>query len=181
MTVYWIRTESNSAFSAMEAVERALAEGDTGTPATSTRPAESAEAAVGDPYLAENLAAIRAIWSIDPHRIVISRRPVLAGMINRFQRFIRRGTWWYALPQWQQISEFHGAATRVVEVLLENQRQLREQAAAAMFMFTPLGRTQALEEQLQLLRMDLMGLQNRVAELEEQLTASAPQDEDEER
>jgi hypothetical protein len=163
----------------MEAVERALAEGDTGTPATATRPAESAETAVSDPYLAENLAAMRAIWSVDPHRIVISGRPVLAGMINRFQRFIRRGTWWYTLPQWQQISEFHGAATRVAEALLEHQRQLREQAAAAMF--TPIGRTQALEEQLQLLRMDLMGLQNRVAELEEQLIASAPKDEDEER
>jgi hypothetical protein len=170
MTVYWVRTESKSAFAALEAVERALAENDTGTPAKALGAAETLDSAAGDPYLRENLERMAATWAIDPHQIVVSRRPGLAAAINGFQRLLRRGSWWYTLPQWQQISEFHGALMRVTESLLEHQRRLRDQITSGAL--TPTGRTQALEEQVQMLRMEQLALQNRVAELEARLEAA---------
>lgn len=171
MTVYWVRTDNKSAFAALEAVERALAENDTGTPATALRAAEAPDPASGDPYLRENLECMAATWAIDPHQIVVSRRPGLAAALNGFQRLVRRGSWWYTLPQWQQISEFHGALMRVTESLLEHQRRLRDQIASGAL--TPAGRTQALEEQVQMLRMEQLTLQNRVTELETRLAALA--------
>jgi hypothetical protein len=169
MTVYWVRTDNTSAFAAMEAVERALTENDTGTPDTATRTTPAPDPTGGDAYLRENLDRMAATWAVDPHRIVTSSRPGLAVAINGFQRLVRRGTWWYTLPQWQQISEFHGALARVIESLLEHHRRLREHVASGEF--TPIGRTQALEEQVQLLRIEQLALQNRIAELEDRLAA----------
>jgi hypothetical protein len=171
MTVYWIRTENDSALSAMAAVEQALMEGDTGSPAAATivqAPEPACEAEI-DPYLAENLATLHTRWPVDPHQIVVSSRPGLARAINVFQQLVHRATWWYNLPQWQQISEFHAASVRVIDSLMERQRQLRE--LALQWGMTPIGRTQALEEQIHLLRMEQLALQNRIAELEERLVA----------
>ena len=173
MTVYWVRTDTTSAFAAMEAVERALAENDTGTPDTATRATPAPDPTGGDAYLRDNLDRMAATWAVDPHRIVISRRPGLAAALNGFQRLVRRGTWWYTLPQLEQISEFHAALARVIESLLEHQRRLREHIASGAF--TPIGRTQALEEQVQMLRIDQLALQNRIAELEERLASRSPE------
>jgi hypothetical protein len=177
MTVYWVRTENDSALSAMEAVERALREGDTGTPATpahtpAAASAGSGDPAVTDPYLTENMAALRTNWSVDPQRIVVSKRPGLAAAINGFQRLARRATWWYDAPQWQQISEFHASVVRVVDWLLAHQRQLSEQLANGGVIAD---RTQALEEEIYLLRMEQFALRNRIAELEARLAMRSPE------
>jgi hypothetical protein len=158
----------------MAAVEQALAAGDTGTPAVA--PAAQLPAppdlTAGDAYLAENLAALRARWPLDPHQIVVSSRPGVGPAINGFQRLVRRATWWYTLPQWQQIAEFHAAAVRVIDSLLAHQQRLSAQVSPIEP--TPIGRTQALEEQIYVLRMEQLALRNRVAELEDRLASPTP-------
>jgi hypothetical protein len=164
MTIYWIQTQSDDVFAALEEVERALAEGATGQP-----PAFASAPADADPYLAENLAAAHATWAIDPHAIVTSTRKGLAGPINLFQRVARRLSWWQTLPQWQQASSFHGALVRLVDVLLDRQRLLGirigqlEAANLPAHMF-------ALEQQIQALRDEQRELRRRIAELERALS-----------
>jgi hypothetical protein len=169
MTITWVRTDNDNVFSALEAVERALATGDTGTPPTAEVVADLADPAAGDAYLAENLALARATWPVDPHRIVESRRPGLGVAINAFQRLVRRATWWYALPQWQQISEFHAALVRIVDSLLEHQRQLRVRLTAVEAAYISRARMQVVEEQISALLAEQQQLRHRIAELESRL------------
>ncbi len=125
MTIYWVNVDTQDALTLMVAVERALETGDTGTPpppGVAASPAASVNPT--DTYLHDNMAIARAVWSVDPHRIVLSSRPGLAAAINAFQRLVRRATWWYALPQWLQISEFHGAVVRTLDALIEKERRL---------------------------------------------------------
>lgn len=171
MTIYWVNVDTQDALTLMAAVERALETGDTGTPpppGVSTSPATPVNPT--DAYLHDNMAIARAIWSVDPHRIVQSSRPVLATAINAFQRLIRRATWWYTLPQWLQISEFHGAVVRALDALIEKERRLDmrvrdiEQMRLQAHLF-------ALQQQIAVLRTRNAELESRIAVLEAQ---SAP-------
>ncbi|MGQ9547032.1 MAG: hypothetical protein ACUVWS_00245 [Roseiflexus sp.] len=168
MTIYWINVDTQDALDLMAAVERALETGDTGTPpppGVSTSPAAPVNPT--DTYLHDNMAIARAIWSVDPHRIVQSSRPVLATAINAFQRLVRRATWWYILPQWLQISEFHGAVVRALDALTEKERQLDtrvrniEQTRLQAHLF-------ALQQQIAVLRARNAELESRIAALETQ-------------
>ena len=125
MTIYWVNVDTQDALTLMAAVERALETGDTGAPpAPGVAGSPASPANPTDAYLHDNMAIARAVWSVDPHRIVLSSRPGLAAAINAFQRLVRRATWWYALPQWLQISEFHGAVVRTLDALIEKERRL---------------------------------------------------------
>jgi hypothetical protein len=164
MTIYWVNSETTSAADALAAIERALAAGDTGTPPAAARP----ESERADPFLAENLAYIHSSWAIDPHTIVISSRPVLARGINAFQRIVQRATWWRSQLQWQQVSAFHGALVRLIDVLLDRQRLLRIRIADLERAHVP-AHVYALEQQLQALRSEQRELRRRIAELEHKL------------
>lgn len=170
MTIYWVKTDSTDALDALAAVEQALAQGDTGTP-----PATK-QITTDDPdrYLTENIALAHATWPVDPHEIVNSNRLLLAHAINLFQRLVKKLTWWYALPQWQQVSQFHGAAVRVIDVLVERQRLLSIRLNALESTHLPM-HVYALEQQIQALRSEQRELRRRVAELEQQLAASRKQ------
>jgi hypothetical protein len=168
MTIYWVNVDTQDALTLMVAVERALETGDTGTPpppGVAASPAASVNPT--DAYLHDNMAIARAVWSVDPHRIVLSSRPGLAAAINAFQRLVRRATWWYALPQWLQISEFHGAVVRTLDALIEKERRLDirmrdiEQMRLQAHLF-------ALQQQIAVLRARNAELESRVAALEAQ-------------
>lgn len=161
MTIHWIQTQSDDVFDTLDAVERAVAAGETGTP-----PAGPPIATDQDPYLTESLAVAHGSWSVDPAQIVVSSRPGLAGAINRFQRLVRRATWWYTLPQWQQASGFHGAIVRIVDVLLDRQRLLGIRVGQLESANTP-AHIFALEQQIQALRDEQRELRRRIAELEQ--------------
>jgi SAM-dependent methyltransferase len=122
-----------------------------------------------DAYLEENVAGMCATWSVDPHRIVISQQPRLGGVLNAFQRIVRSATWWYALPQWSQISEFQGSVVRVTDSLLYKQRRLCEQLSRRIFMLV--GWVQAFEKQIALLQTKQEVLQSRIDLLEAQVAA----------
>jgi len=172
MTIYWVNVDTQDALTLMAAVERALETGDTGTPpppGVAASPAASVNPT--DTYLHDNMAIARAVWSVDPHRIVLSSRPGLAAAINAFQRLVRRATWWYALPQWLQISEFHGAVVRTLDALIEKERRLDmrvrdiEQMRLQAHLF-------ALQQQIAVLRARNAELESRVAALEAQRAPS---------
>jgi hypothetical protein len=161
MTIHWIQTQSDDVFATLDEIERAIAAGDTGAP-----PAGPPAIVDQDPYLTESLSIARASWSVDPNQIVTSSRPGLAGVINLFQRLVRRATWWYTLPQWLQASKFHGAVVRIIDVLLDRQRLLGirigqiESTNAPAHLF-------ALEQQIQALRDEQRELRRRIQELEQ--------------
>ncbi len=172
MTIYWVNVDTQDALTLMAAVERALETGDTGTPpppGVAASPAASVNPT--DTYLHNNMAIARAVWSVDPHRIVLSSRPGLAAAINAFQRLVRRATWWYTLPQWLQISEFHGAVVRALDALIEKERRLDmrvrdiEQMRLQAHLF-------ALQQQIAVLRARNAELESRVAALEAQRAPS---------
>jgi len=172
MTIYWVNVDTQDALTLMAAVERALETGDTGTPpppGVAASPAASVNPT--DTYLHDNMAIARAVWSVDPHRIVLSSRPGLAAAINAFQRLVRRATWWYTLPQWLQISEFHGAVVRALDALIEKERRLDmrvrdiEQMRLQAHLF-------ALQQQIAVLRARNAELESRVAALEAQRAPS---------
>jgi hypothetical protein len=172
MTIYWVNVDTQDALTLMVAVERALETGDTGTPpppGVAASPAASVNPT--DTYLHDNMAIARAVWSVDPHRIVLSSRPGLAAAINAFQRLVRRATWWYTLPQWLQISEFHGAVVRALDALIEKERRLDmrvrdiEQMRLQAHLF-------ALQQQIAVLRARNAELESRVAALEAQRAPS---------
>jgi hypothetical protein len=173
MATYWVNSDSDDALTLMAAVERALETGDTGTPPPPGAGSPAAPADLADAYLHDNLACARAVWSVDPHRIVQSNRPGLAAAINAFQRLVRRATWWYTLPQWLQISEFHGAVVRVLDALTEKERRLDvrireiEQMRLQAHLF-------ALQQQIAVLRAERAELEQRLAALEAQSAVQRP-------
>ena len=172
MTIYWVNVDTQDALTLMAAVERALETGDTGAPpAPGVAGSPASPANPTDAYLHDNMAIARAAWSVDPHRIVLSSRPGLAAAINAFQRLVRRATWWYTLPQWLQISEFHGAVVRALDALIEKERRLDmrvrdiEQMRLQAHLF-------ALQQQIAVLRARNAELESRVAALEAQRAPS---------
>ena len=168
MTIYWVRTEKNDALSVLEAVERALDTGTMGHQAMITGRGDPSDPTNGDPYLAENLSELSQVWAVDANQIVVSNRPVLAVVINALQRLIKRGAWWFLLPQWQQISTFHGVSVRVIDSLLEHLRQLRERLHVLEAASISPEHAKLLEEHIRLLRMEQQVLHNRIAALEAQ-------------
>jgi hypothetical protein len=165
MTIHWVHTDSESAADALAAVEQALA-GPADPLATQGAADPQLLALVrDDPYLAENLRALHEDWAVDPHRIVVSSRPGLAWAINRFQQLVRRATWWYALPQWLQISAFHGAVVRTTASLVKEQSRLEQQLNDIAGGHV-LARTALLEQQVLALRAEVEALRSRIDELE---------------
>jgi hypothetical protein len=69
-------------------------------------------------------AQLKAQWNIDGSAIVQSTRPGLGPWIMRFQRLVRRLSWWYAEPILQQIRAFHRSAAVAIDGLAQNQERL---------------------------------------------------------
>jgi hypothetical protein len=165
MATYWVHTTSDDVFEALSAVDQALQSGNQGSAPTSP---EIAIAGDADPYLTENVATAHTTWMVDSQAIVQSNRPGLGRAINLFQQIVRRATWWQTLPQWQQVSAFHGALVRVIDVLLDRQRLLGIRISQLESTNMPM-HVFALEQQIQALRDEQRTLRRRVAELEQRL------------
>ena len=67
----------------------------------------SSDVAQGDPYLAEQLAVLHALWEIQPQP---SR-----GLIDRLRRRI---AWWLLEPELRQINAVHATLTRLIDSLI---------------------------------------------------------------
>jgi len=85
-------------------------------------------------------------WHIDSNAVILSNRPGLGPWIIRFQRLVRRLTWWFTEPIVQQIRTFQRSTAVAVTHLAQNQED-----------FLATGQDQAAE---------LAALQEKVAQLE---------------
>lgn len=166
MTIVWAHAKSSDVFEALAAVEQALAQSET-APAADV---QTEEYFMGDSYLAENVGVMRATWSIDPWRVVAGRAGALGRAFDLGQRVVRRLTWWYALPQWQQISQFNGAVVRSTDAVLARVLRLAVRIYELESAHSE-PRLRSVEEQLRAARDEQQLLLRRVAELEEQVEA----------
>jgi hypothetical protein len=158
MSIVWFHTESNDV---LEVVEHAAHTLHTASN-PQTEPAMPDPLTLHDPYLADNVQRMHADWSVDPWRIVASGATLPGKLFTFGQRAMRRLTWWYALPQWQQISEFQGATVRVTDTLVAHLLDLKAQVNAAANVHSE-QRLRALEDQLR-------AAQKRIDDLEAQLS-----------
>lgn len=78
-----------------------------------------------DPYLAEQVAVMHREWDVNPWAISAPADSVFGWLFGVGQRAVRKLTWWYAMPQYRQISEFHGATVRVTDTLLTHLLDLK--------------------------------------------------------
>jgi hypothetical protein len=157
MSIVWFHTESNNVHEVVEQAAHALhAANDPQIEATSPDPL-----ALHDPYLAEQVQRMHAEWSVDPWRIVAHSATLPGRVFSLGQRVARRLTWWYTLPQWQQISEFQGATVRVTDTLVAHLLDMKAQMNTVADVHSE-QRLRALEDQLR-------AAQKRIEELEAQL------------
>ena len=139
MTIIWTRTDANDAALTIEAVGRALAEAERRDGQGST------DGAMGDPYLAEQVAALRAQWPVDTAAVLPSGAGALGWAVGAARSLARRATWWYQLPQWQQVHQFHGTSVRVIDSLLASLALLRQRI---LLLEEQGAKIKSLEEQL---------------------------------
>lgn len=173
MPIVWVQTNSNRVFDVVEAAERALSPGQQADPTTP----QDNDLTLGDTYLAENLSLLRQAWSVDPWRIVEGSQSNVGRLFGLGQHVVRRLTWWYTLPQVQQITEFQSAVVRTTDSVLEHLRQMRAQIQAIEAIRSE-QRLRALEEQLRNARNEQQLLLRRILELEAQVhTLTAQLDE----
>lgn len=60
-------------------------------------------------------------WHIDSNAVILSNRPGLGPWIIRFQRLVRRLTWWFTEPIVQQIRAFQRSTAVTITHLAQNQ------------------------------------------------------------
>lgn len=72
----------------------------------------------------ERIAQLKRQWNVDLSVTVHSTRPVLGPGIIRFQRLVRKATWWYLEPIFQQVRAFQRNAAQVVDRLARDQKEL---------------------------------------------------------
>ena len=63
-------------------------------------------------------------WDVDSSAVIQSTRPGLGPWIIRFQKLVRRLTWWYSEPIVQQIRVFQRNAASTAHGLAQNQHKL---------------------------------------------------------
>jgi hypothetical protein len=139
MTIIWTRTNANDAALTIEAVQRALADAE-------RRDAEGGpDIPMGDPYLAEQVDALRAQWPVDTAAVLPGGAGSLGRLVGAARSLARRATWWYQLPQWQQVHQFHGTSVRVIDTLLAGLAQVRQRV---LLLEEQAAKVKSLEEQL---------------------------------
>jgi hypothetical protein len=115
--------------------------------------------------LKDNVQVMRDTWEVDVWRVAEMKMPVLGFFLRLGQRIVRRLTWWYTLPQAQQISQFHAASVRTTDAVLARILELSARLQTLEHVHSE-QRLQLLEEQLRDARYDQQKLLHRVAELE---------------
>ncbi len=124
MTLVWVSTASHDVREVIEhaAHKLAAAQDPYAEPVTALDPLMEL-----DPYLAEQVQVMHHEWSVNPWRITPPSSSVVGQLFGTGQHIIRKLTWWYNLPQWQQISTFHGATVRTTDTLIAHLLAIKAQ------------------------------------------------------
>jgi hypothetical protein len=72
----------------------------------------------------QQASELRGQWNVDSSAVIQSTRPGLGPWIIRFQKLVRRLTWWYSEPIIQQIRVFQRSAASTAHGLAKNQEKL---------------------------------------------------------
>jgi hypothetical protein len=125
--------------------------------------------------LDDQIRTLHAQWAINPNEIIHSSRPGLGEGIRRFQRLVRRGTFWYTVPIVEQINAFNGGVVRALTGLRSHQSALQDEIDRLAVMASSTGSATAQEsppfdfkreERLSELGRQVAELSERLAELE---------------
>ncbi len=158
MAIIWIEPKQRTVFEAIEAIEQAVDH--------QQQLSRLDQRFMDDPYLAENVGQVQATWALDTGRVVES-----GGRFGRAftlgQRAMHKLTWWYKLPQFQQIQEFHGAAVRSIDAMITHLYHLTSRVQSLEAMHSE-QRLRSIESQLKAMRDEQVKLRQRIAELEAQ-------------
>jgi hypothetical protein len=163
MSVIWASSKSDNVFEAAAAVEQALGEAERAPAQPATE-----ELFMGDTYLAENVAAMRAGWEISPWAVAPAGPGLLGRAFNLGQRAARRLTWWYLQPQAAQASRFNAASVRALDALLARVLRMAQRIHELEATHSE-PRLRGFEEQLRIAREEQTRLLQRVAQLEAEL------------
>ena len=102
--------------------------------------------------LRQRASLLRHQWRVDGNAIIHSSRPRLGPWLVRFQRFVRRLTWWFVDPVIHQIGMFQRNSARVIDGLAQEHAQLANRV----------GDLGELCDQLQALEARLAQLEQRI-------------------
>lgn len=69
----------------------------------------------------QQVRQLKRQWNVDESAIIHSTRPGLGPWITRFQRLVRKFTWWYLEPILQQIRVFQRNTAQAIGGLAQNQ------------------------------------------------------------
>jgi hypothetical protein len=123
---------------------------------------------MGDTYLAENVAVMRASWEVSPWAVAPAGPGLLGRAFELGQRAARRLTWWYVHPQAAQASRFNAAAVRALDALLARVLRMAQRIHELEATHSE-PRLRGFEEQLRVAREEQARLLQRVAQLEAEL------------
>ena len=175
MSFFTVTTDRGDVEDLMAKVSNRLADleqtGQLGNLHTALLPAVSQSVSVDD-----QLRALHAQWSINPNEIIHSNRPRFGPAIVRFQRLVRRATFWYLNPILDQIVAFNAGVVRALSGLRAEQESLRDDlarfavvaSASTSTNSSPSSATEASGSESQL-AAELRDLKMRVAQLETRL------------
>lgn len=163
MSVVWASSKRNNVFAAVEAVEQALGEAERAPVVAATE-----DLFMGDTYLAENVAEMRASWEISPWAVAQAGPGALGRAFDLGQRAVRRLTWWHTQPQAAQASRFNAAVVRATDALLARVLRLAQRIHELESAHSE-PRLRSFEEQLRAARDEHARLLQRVAQLEAEL------------
>jgi len=166
MSVVWADNKSHNVFEAVAAVAHALGEAEQAPAAA----AATEDLFMGDSYLAENVAVMRASWEISPWAVAPAGPGALGRAFGLGQRVVRRLTWWHTQPQAAQASRFNGAVVRASDALLARVLRMAQRIHALEATHSE-PRLRGFEEQLRNAREEQARLAQRVAQLEAELIA----------
>ncbi len=157
MTLVWVSTASHDVRDVIEHAARVLAAAQD----PHTAPVADLDPLMElDPYLAEQVQVMHREWSVNPWSITPSSSSVTGQLFGTGQRIIRKLTWWYNFPQWQQISTFHGATVRTTDTLLAHLLAIKAQLNQIT--------TTHAEQRLHDLEQQMRAAQQRLDALEQQ-------------
>ena len=75
-------------------------------------------------HVGQQASQLRGQWNVDSAAVIQSTRPGLGPWIIRFQKLVRRLTWWYSEPIIQQVRGFQRNTASTARGLAQNQEKL---------------------------------------------------------
>jgi len=141
MSIFTVQASAHDVEAVMDAVGNALHEWEGG----GALPLALSLVQSQNERLTDKARQLGLQWNLDSNAIIHSTRPRLGPWIIRFQRIVRRLTWWFTEPILLQIRMFQMNAAQLMNGLAQNQEAM---LARTLELQTLNQRVEALERKL---------------------------------